>query len=379
MDRINELNKKLGDKVVPYRKLARSKVSIVNENLWHFLAIGLAYTVVSGAIGINSNSTTEVINTYPLVSLLLSIVSVVVLLGLVSWIINLYRAVIEKTANKGITLTKSSFIPDFNGNFFKRGGKYLVSTFLYGLVVGLVLIIPIMLITLLIVGVLGGVFLGASSPEELIGVSMIGGFLGIIAGFILYLLITILIAILISPFLLPIATLYMYYGDEIGIWEAVTLSFKLGKQNYGLLLKTSLKVTGLNILGMLLFGVGVVYTSVIGILIEVDAVSSILGISLAEGKTFKEEPELKTPTYETEVNTVNVENQEPEEEEYVATEVPKEEQIRETVVIYEEYEDEEPLNLEDDGDIDNGQDEGGYIDISETLEEIEEVEDTEDE
>lgn len=379
MDRINELNKKLGDKVVPYRKLARSKVSIVNENLWHFLAIGLAYTVVSGAIGINSNSTTEVINTYPLVSLLLSILSIVVLLGLASWIINLYRALIEKTANKGITLTKSSFIPDFNGNFFKRGGKYLVSTFLYGLVVGLVLIIPIMIITLLLVGVIGGLFLGATSPEELIGVTMFGGFFGIIAGFILYILITILIAILISPFLLPITTLYMYYGDEIGIWEAVTLSFKLGKQNYGLLLKTSLKVTGLNILGMMVFGIGMVYTSVIGILIEVDTISSILGISLAEGKTFKEEPELKTPTYETEVNTVNVENQEPEEEEYVATEVPKEEQIRETVVIYEEYEDEDPLNIEDDEDIDNGHDGEVYVDISETLEEIEEVEDTEDE
>lgn len=350
MDRINELNKKLGDKVVPYRKLERSKVSIVNENLWYFLAIGLAYTVVSGAIGFNSNSTTEVINTYPLVSLLLSILSIVVLLGLVSWTINLCRAVIEKTANKGITLTKSSFIPDFNGNFFKRGGKYLVSTFLQGLIVGLVLIIPIMIITLLLVGVIGGLFLGATSPGELTGALIFGGFFGIIVGFILYFLIAFLIGLLISPFILPITTLYIYYGDDIGIWESVTLSFKLGKQNYGLLLKTSLKVTGLNILGLLMFGIGMVYTSVIGILIEVDTVSSILGISLAEGKTFKDEPVLKTPTYETEVNTDNEYHQEPEEEEYVATEVPKEEQIRETVVIYEEYDDEEPLNLEDEED-----------------------------
>ena len=350
MDRINELNKKLGDKVDPYRKLARSKVSIVNENLWHFLAIGLAYTVVSGTIGINSNSNTEVINTFPLVSLLLSIISVVVSLGIVSWTINLYRAVIEKTANKGITLTKSSFIPDFNGNFFKRGGKYLVSTFLQGLIVGLVLIIPIMIITLLLVGVIGGLFLGATSPGDFTGALIFGGYTVLFVGIILAMLIALVLGVLFSPFILPIATLYMYYGDEIGIWEAVTLSFKLGKQNYGLLLKTSLKVTGLNILGVMVFGIGMVYTSVIGILIEVDTVSSILGISLAEGKTFKDKPVLKTPTYETEVNTDNAYHQEPEEEEYVATEVPKEEQIRETVVIYEEYEDEEPLNLEDEED-----------------------------
>lgn len=373
MDRINKLNKKLGDKVVPYRKLARSKVSIVNENLWHFLAIGIAYTVVSGAIGFNSSSTSEVINTYPLVSLLLSILSLVVLLGLVSWTINLYRAVIEKTANKGITLTKSSFIPDFNGNFFKRGGKYTISTFLQGLVIGLVLFIPITIITLLLVGVFGGLFLGASSPEELIGLLMFGGFFGIIAGFILYFLITFSIAILISPFILPITTLYMYYGDEIGIWEAVTLSFQLGKQNYGLLLKTSLKVTGLNILGIMVFGIGMVYTSVIGILIEVDAVSSILGISLAEGKTFKDNglPVSPTPTYEP------VEEQQREEvEEYSATEVPKEEQVRETVVVYEEYDDEEPLEVEEESEL---EDEGVYIDISETLEEIDGKNEKEDE
>ena len=331
MDRINELNKKLGDKVVPYRKLARSKVSIVNENLWHFLAIGLAYTAVSGVIGFDSSSTTEVLSTYPVGSLLLSIVSIVVSLGLLSWTINLYRAVIEKTANKGITLTKSSFIPDFNGNFFKRGGKYFLSTYLYGIVIGLILIIPLLLVVLVSIGVFGD-------------------YTGLFVGIILSVLIALVLGVLFSPFILPITTLYMYYGDEIGIWETVTLSFKLGKQNYGLLLKTSLKVMGLNILGAMVFGIGVVYTSVIGILIEVDTVSSILGISLAEGKTFKDEPELKTPTYETEVNTDNAYHQEPEEEEYVATEVPKEEQIRETVVIYEEYEDEDPLNLEDEED-----------------------------
>ena len=97
-------------------------------------------------------------------------------------------------------------------------------------------------------------------------------------------------------------------------------------------------------LGVMVFGIGMVYTSVIGILIEVDTVSSILGISLAEGKTFKDNglPVTPTPTYEP------VEEQQREEvEEYSSTEVPKEEQIRETVVIYEEYEDEEPVNLED--------------------------------
>lgn len=165
----------------------------------------------------------------------------------------------------------------------------------------------------------------------------------------------------------------MYYGDEIGIWEAVTLSFQLGKQNYGLLLKTSLKVTGLNILGIMVFGIGMVYTSVIGILIEVDAVSSILGISLAEGKTFKDNglPVSPTPTYEP------VEEQQREEvEEYSATEVPKEEQVRETVVVYEEYDDEEPLEVEEELEL---EDEGVYIDISETLEEIDGKNEKEDE
>ena len=380
MDRIKELNKKLGDKVVPYRKLTKSKTQIINENLWHFLGIGLAYAVASGVLAIQGNDGTTTGSVSPIIALALLLVSVLLIVGVSSWIINLYRAVIEKTANKDIKLTNSSFIPEFDGKFFSRGGKFLVTTLVYGLIVGLVLIIPIIIITSLIVGVFGGLFLGASSPEELIGVSMIGGFLGIIAGVILYYLIAFLIGLLISPFLLPITTLYMYYGDEIGIWEAVTLSFKLGKQNYGLLLKTSLKVTGLNILGMLLFGVGIVYTSVVGILIEVDTVSSILGISLADGKTFKDNglpvTPTPTPTYEPveepKVEEPKVEEQQDlEDEEYTVTEEPKEEQVRETVVVYEDYEEEEePLEVEDDE---------VHVDIEEQVEEVEDTNEKENE
>src|SRR5699024_250166 len=67
---------------------------------------------------------------------------------------------------------------------------------------------------------------------------------------------------------------------------ALKLSFTIGRKNYGRLLGTTIKVGLLNILGILLFGVGIIYTSVWGMLIELDVMSEILGVTLADNKTF---------------------------------------------------------------------------------------------
>ena len=94
------------------------------------------------------------------------------------------------------------------------------------------------------------------------------------------------LVLLISPFLLPLQSLYVYYGDTIGIKESVQISISLGKENYRKLLLAVVKMSLFNWAGLMLFGVGYIYTSVWGVLYEVNVVGEILNVSLKEGHTF---------------------------------------------------------------------------------------------
>src|SRR5699024_2579274 len=137
MERIQELNELNKDKLRPYRKLTVSKTTIINNHLGYFLAIGLANFVLSLTLSMQTNTSNG--NTYQttLLGLFASLISLVLLVGLTSWTINLYRAILEKTTNKDLTLTKSSFIPELDSQFFTRGIKYLATSFLSGLAIGL--------------------------------------------------------------------------------------------------------------------------------------------------------------------------------------------------------------------------------------------------
>lgn len=279
MDRIKELNQLNEGILQPYRKLSKSKTGIINNHLSYFLAVGLAYLVASFTSGVQTGGEESYLATNPLIDLVSLVLTIVVIIGLTSWTLSLYRAVIEKTANKDLTLTKSSFIPDFKENFFKRGLKYCASSFIYGLIIGFVCGI---LIGLTFPLLMGGVMVGSMDNMG----NITGGLFGIFASLLLMFALFAGLAVLVSPFIYPMTTLYVYYGDDIGVFEAVKLSFKIGKDNYLKLLVTSLKVAGLNLLGLLAFGVGFIYTSVWGILIEVDVVSEILGVSLKDGSKF---------------------------------------------------------------------------------------------
>lgn len=279
MGRIQELNNLNKDKLRPYRKLTVSKTTIINNHLGYFLAIGLANLVLSLTLTLQTNTSTG--NTYQtsVLGLFASLLSLVLVVGLTSWTINLYRAILEKTTNKGLTLTKSSFIPELDSQFFTRGIKYLVTSFLAGLFIGLIVVIVMLPLGLFTLG-------GSALFSGVVMDSLIGGFFGFIAGFFLLILIGLIVGALLSPFILPINALYVFYGDDIGIFEALKLSFTIGRKNYGRLLGTTIKVGLLNVLGILLFGVGVIYTSVWGMLIELDVMSEILGVTLADNKTF---------------------------------------------------------------------------------------------
>lgn len=286
MDKVRELNAKLGDKVQPYQELSQGKQSIVNENLFYFILIGLGHLVVTIITSSPSTDSVGTVSVNPIVALGILVLSILIYIGISSWSVSLYRATSELVANKGIAILKTSFLPDFTKDFFILGLKYFVSSGILGVLVGLLLLVPLIIIGMVVGLALGSLLVG--SAEFGVAGLIYGGALGVIGAVFVVLLAILALIVFIMPLILPITTLYMYYGEHIGVLEAVGLSFKLGFKNYKLLLVTSFKVIGLNFLGLLAFGIGIVYTAPIGMLIEIDAVSSILGISLAEGKTFKD-------------------------------------------------------------------------------------------
>lgn len=268
MDRIKELNKKNEGILQPYRKLKQSNTGIINNHLGYFLSIGLAYTIVSFVLNVSSSTSEVPSGRSVLLALLMFVITLIVYVGVTSWQLNLYRAVIEKTADKTLTLKETSFIPEFNKSYFKRGFNFIIASFVYGLIIGAVLI---------------AVILGAI---VLLGVGLVTGSGLSVALLLLLVLLGLLLGILISPFIMPLTTLYVFYGEDLGIGESISLSFKIGKNHYGKLLIASIKVSLVKILGLALLVVGYVYTSVWGMLIEIDTVSSILGVSLRDGHTF---------------------------------------------------------------------------------------------
>ena len=364
MDRIKELNEKNSHILQPYKKLALSNTKFINSNLGYYLGIGLAIFITSFTMNFQAQGNT---GADPQVSgialLLMSILSMAVYLLIVSWTINLYRSAIERTTNKDLSLTKSSFIPEFDGNFFKRGLKFFASTFIIGMVVGVVIgIIALFTVPLFIGG--SGIALGLAMESSVGGIIGLG--LGIILAFLVFFLLIAVVATLLSPFIMPLTTLYVYYGDDLGVFEAIGISFKMGASNYGLLLKASIKRLLLQTLGLMLFGVGLIYTSVWAMFVEIDAVSSILGVTLAEGKTFKGDHEVVTvegtqgDVYATqEVEQVEPEDQETEvegdddydyDEVIYTTKISPEETVEiedEDVIIEEPVELEEPEAVEE--------------------------------
>src|SRR5699024_11370175 len=112
MERIQKLNELNRDKLHPYRKLTVSKTTIINNHLGYFLAIGLANFVLSLTLSMQTNTSNG--NTYQttLIGLFASLISLVLVVGLTSWTINLYRAILEKTTNNASTFAKSCCIPE---------------------------------------------------------------------------------------------------------------------------------------------------------------------------------------------------------------------------------------------------------------------------
>ena len=363
MDRIKELNEKNSHILQPYKKLALSNTKFINSNLGYYLGIGLAIFITSFTINFQAQGNT---GADPQVSgialLLMSILSMAVYFLIVSWTINLYRSAIERTTNKDLSLTKSSFIPEFDGNFFKRGLKFFASTFIVGMIIGVVFaIIALFAVPLFIGG--SGIALGLAMESSVGGIIGLG--LGFILAFLVFFLLIAVVATLLSPFIMPLTTLYVYYGDDLGVFEAIGISFKMGASNYWLLLKASIKRLLLQTLGLMLFGVGLIYTSVWAMFVEIDAVSSILGVTLAEGKTFKGDLEVVTVegTQGDVYTTQEVEPVEPEEQEtdvvvddeydevIYTTKTSPEETVEiedEDVIIEEQVELEEPEAVEED-------------------------------
>lgn len=275
--RIEELNADYADKLEPYRGLGHSKFSIVNQNFGYFLGIGVACSLLGIFNSGNYTYSTEGTDVNAIFALLALAFVIFFAVAVSAWQINLYRAVVEKTANKNLKLTKSSFIPNLNKQFFARGGKFLASSIVFGLILGIIF------------GILIGVSIGilvATVGVSLTADSLSLGVFSFVFGIIAIIGLFLLLAVLVSPFMMALTPLYVYYGDSLGIGEAISLSFKLGIKNYWLFFKTAVKVTLFNALGILFFGVGFLYTSGWGILAEIDAVSSVLGVSLKEGHTF---------------------------------------------------------------------------------------------
>lgn len=330
MERIKELNRKNSHILQPYRRLELSKPKIINNSLGYFLLIGVALLGAGLVLDVPQTVTgTDPVITNALLSFIMSLISIFVMIVAISWTINVGRSVLEKIANKDIKLTESSFAPEFDEKFFKRGLKYIASTLILGFVGGLVLSI---VITAILAVIIGGAVTGFTVLTETLFGGFVGFFLGIIIAFIAVLTLTAFI----NPFFLPMNSLYVFYGDDIGVIEAVTLTLKLGAKNYGKLLGVTFKTYGLSLLGLLFFGVGIVYTGVWAMLIELDAMGEILGVSLKEGHTFKhgdirEIPQSNNPTEETVEEEVEVEEFEgveeviyPEDEEELIVDTPEE-------------------------------------------------------
>ena len=265
--RIGELNREHADVLQPYRKLTTSISGIISSSYGYFLSIGVALFIIDAlgftqqyggsSVGVSSISFTSFVGVFALL----------LLVGLSAWTISIRRATLEKIANKRLTLKESSFIPDFDRGFFTRGIKYVLASTIMGVVMAVGVFVFI------------GVVLGIGGLLE-------NSFTLMFLFFVFVLMLVFVLVLLISPFLLPLQSLYVYYGDTIGIKESVQISISLGKENYRKLLLAVVKMSLFNWAGLMLFGVGYIYTSVWGVLYEVNVVGEILNVSLKEGHTF---------------------------------------------------------------------------------------------
>lgn len=265
--RIEELNREHADVLQPYRQLTTSISGIISSSYGYFLSIGVALFIIY-ALGFTQQyggSSVGVSSSF--FSSFVGLIALLLILLLSAWTISIRRATLEKIANKGLTLKESSFIPDFDKGFLKRGIKYVLAS----TIIGLVLAIGIFVFMVSLFG---------------IGALFVRGLTASVLFFVFALVLLCILALLISPFVIPLQSLYVYYGDTIGIKESAQISISLGKEHYGKLFLVAVKTSLFNWLGLMLFGVGYIYTSVWGVLYEVNVVGEILNVSLKEGHTF---------------------------------------------------------------------------------------------
>lgn len=270
--RIEELNNKNRHRLEE-GKYNKGAFRYVGSHLKYFLITGVVLFLMQGTSSLNTVNARNGVSGVNLPTLIvITIATLVLLIALTGFKLKVNRAIGEKMADPELSISESSFLERWDAQLLKMGVKTTISQVIVGFIIGVILFIFFFGL-----GFIGALVMGSTRSLE--------GALGLAALYLVMFIIMVLVmSVVVTPFTLPVEMLYTFYGEDIGVFEAVKMSFSIGWNNYGKLFLLGLKVLGVTLLGFMMLLFGLIYTLPIAQYMVIETFTEIFGVKIVRGR-----------------------------------------------------------------------------------------------